>query len=165
MSDITPIESTPRGGPLPASFGQQRLWFLAQMFPGDPSYNEPLMVPLVGPVDAAALARSLTEITRRHEAWRTVFTSADGQPMQEIRPPSPFSLTLIDLTSLPPEEREPEAKRLSLNDTRRPFDLREGPLVRALLIRLSDTDSRLIVTAHHIIMDGCSYWQFLLPEL
>jgi amino acid adenylation domain-containing protein len=165
MSDKIPIELTPREYPLPVSFGQQRLWFFAQMFPEDPTYNEPLMVPMVGPVDTAALAQSLTEITRRHEAWRTVFTSADGQPMQEIRPPSPFPLTLLDLTSLPPEEREPEAKRFSVTDARRPFDLREGPLVRALLIRLTDTDSRLIVTAHHIIMDGVSYWHIFLPEL
>ena len=160
-----PVEPMPRRSPLPASFGQQRLWFVAQMFPEAPTYNEPIMVQMVGPVDATVLARSLSEITRRHEAWRTVFTAVDGQPMQQVRPPGPFQLPVIDLTSLSAEQREPEALRLAANDARRPFDLREGPLVRGLLLRLTETDSRLIVTAHHIIVDGVSFFHVFLPEL
>jgi amino acid adenylation domain-containing protein len=141
------------------------LWFIAQVFPGAPTYNEPIMVQMRGDVDVPALARSLTEITRRHEAWRTVFRSVDGQPMQQVRPPCPFHLPVVDLSGLPHEQREPEAMRRAVDDARRPFDLQEGPLVRALLLLLSDTDARLIVTAHHLVVDGVSFFNIFLPEL
>jgi amino acid adenylation domain-containing protein len=160
-----PVEPTPREGPSPVSFGQQLLWFFEQMFPQSPTYNEPIMVQMAGPVDAVVLARCLTEITRRHEAWRTVFTPVDGRPAQQIKPPCPFQLSVIDLTSLPSDQREPEALRLSADDARRPFDLEHGPLVRASLIRLTEADSRLIVTAHHIVVDGVSFFSIFLPEL
>jgi amino acid adenylation domain-containing protein len=160
-----PVELTRGEALLPASFGQQRLWFVAQMFPAAPTYNEPHLVQIAGPVDASVLARSLTEITRRHEAWRTVFVTVDGQPFQQIQPPRPFPLTVIDLTFLPPEQREAEALRLAVNDAHRPFDLQTGPLVRALLLQLSDADARLSVTTHHIINDGISFFNVFVPEL
>src|SRR5262245_24252034 len=84
------VEPTPRTDTLPLSFAQQRLWFIGQMFPQAPTYNEPIMVRMEGPVDAAVLAQCLTEITRRHEAWRTVFETVDGQPVQQIQPNRPF---------------------------------------------------------------------------
>jgi hypothetical protein len=159
------IEPAPREGLSPVSFGQQLLWFFARMFPEAPTYNEPIMVRMGGSLDAAVLARCLTEITRRHEAWRTVFPTVDGRPAQQIEPPAPFQLAVIDLTSLPPDQREPEALRLATEDARRPFDLRRGPLVRALLLHLDEADSRLIVTAHHIVVDGVSFFNVFLPEL
>ncbi|MDI1431311.1 non-ribosomal peptide synthetase/type I polyketide synthase [Polyangium sorediatum] len=159
------VTKVPRGGLLPATFAQQRLWLVGQMFPETPVYNEPILVQMREPMDAAVLARALTEITRRHEAWRTVFVEEGGQPMQHIRPLRPFALPVLDLTMLPPEEREAEALRLARIDARRPFDLGEGPLVRALLLHLADDDTRLCVTAHHIIADGVSFFGVFLPEL
>ncbi|HVK68209.1 MAG TPA: amino acid adenylation domain-containing protein [Polyangium sp.] len=159
------VTKVARGGLLPATFAQQRLWLVGQMFPGTPVYNEPILVQMREPVDATVLARALTEITRRHEAWRTVFTEKGGHVMQQILPPRPFALPLLDLTMLPPEEREAEAQRLARIDARKPFDLGEGPLVRALLLRLDDDDTRLCVTAHHIIADGVSFFGVFLPEL
>src|SRR5262249_12078504 len=144
---------------------QQRLWFLAQLFPDAPTYNEPIMVHVGGPVEQLALEQSLTEITRRHEAWRTVFTSVDGQPRLQIQEPSPFHLPVRDVMHLPFEEREAEAQRLAVHDARRPFDLGRGPLVRALLIVISESDARLIVTAHHTVVDGVSFFNVFLPEL
>jgi hypothetical protein len=149
-----PIERADRQRPFPAALEQQRLWFIEQLSPGAPTCNEPFMVKMAGPVDATVLARSLTEITRRPEAWRTVFTTVDGVPFQQIRPNRAFHLPVIDLSDLAPEQREAEAWRHAVNEARRPFDLQNGPLVRALLIRATESDTRLIVTAHHIILDG-----------
>jgi len=160
-----PLGPASTTGMAPASFGQQRLWFVAQLFPDAPSYNEPIMVQMAGPVDAFALMRALTEITRRHEAWRTVFTTVDAQLVQVVRPHHAFELPIVDLTSLPPAQRESEALRLAADDARRPFDLQKGPLVRALLLQLSETDARLIMTAHHIVVDGVSFFNVFLPEL
>src|SRR5437762_3091263 len=68
------------------SYAQQRLWFLDQLAPGDPSYNMPSALRLRGRLDAGALGRALDEVVRRHEALRTVFPSVDGQPRQAVQP-------------------------------------------------------------------------------
>jgi len=151
--------------PLPASFGQQRLWFLAQLYPGSPSYNEPIVIRAHEPIDVVTLERCLTEIVRRHEAWRTVFFSRDGQVYQRVLPPEPFRLRTIDLRALPPEERAREALAEATAESRRTFDLAAGPLVRATLMQLADDDQRLFVTAHHIVVDGLSFFQVFVPEL
>jgi hypothetical protein len=74
-------------------------------------------------------------------------------------------LGLVDLTGLPPAEREIEAMRLTTVDARRPFDLATAPLVRALLVRVGEDQSWLVLTAHHIVIDGFSYFHVFLPEL
>ncbi len=163
--------------PVLAAFSQQRLWFLARLDPTSPAYNEPLMLHSQEPLDAAALAAALTEIVRRHAAWRTVFAITNGQVYQYVQPPAPFPLPVIDLSlqtdlTAPgePGERsaaqlEAAALRLAVDEARRPFDLAAGPLVRALLIRLSEQDQRLFITAHHLVVDGLSFFQVFLPEL
>lgn len=149
----------------PLSFAQQQIWLHAQLVPEVPIYNEPVTIHRRGRLDVAALERTLTEIIRRHEAWRTVFTLVNGEPVQTILPPTPFSLRTIDLRELPPSERETEAKRLAAEDSLQLFKLAEGPLFRALLVHLSDVEHRLILTLHHIIFDGYSIYRVLLPEL
>ena len=81
------IQRVARDGDLPLSFAQQRLWFLDQLVPGNPFYNEYIGVRFSVPLNPGVLERSLNEIVRRHEALRTTFQSVDGQPVQ--RPPGP----------------------------------------------------------------------------
>ncbi|HVT61656.1 MAG TPA: amino acid adenylation domain-containing protein, partial [Thermoanaerobaculia bacterium] len=78
----------PLGGPprLRLSFGQQRLWFLAQLEPESAAYNLPAAVRLQGDLDPAALAASLTEVVRRHEVLRTVFILAPPAPAAAAEP-------------------------------------------------------------------------------
>ena len=160
-----PIESVPRREMLPTSFAQHRLWYLVQLAPTSQVYNEPIMVHMDERVDPALLQECLTEITRRHEAWRTTIPSLDGEPRQQVAPPRPFPLDVVDLRSLSPDQRESEVHRIAAEHARRPFDLREGPLVRALLIVVGEKESRLVVTAHHIVVDGVSFFSVFLPEL
>ena len=68
-----PIERLPRGGELPLSFAQQRLWFIDQLEPGGALYNVPIALRVAGELSVAVLARVLGEVVRRHEALRTVF--------------------------------------------------------------------------------------------
>ena len=149
----------------PLSFAQQQVWLHAQLVPEIPIYNEPVTVRRDGPLDVAVLERALTEIVRRHQAWRTTFGLANGEPVQLIRPAARVQLRLVDLTRLSPSERELEAEKLGVAEAVLPFDLSQGPLFRALLVRFNDTEHRLFLTLHHIIFDGYSIYRVLLPEL
>jgi amino acid adenylation domain-containing protein/FkbM family methyltransferase len=151
-----PIRRASREQPLPLSFAQQRLWFLDQLEPGSISYNSPLAVRLSGTLDTDALARTLDELTRRHEALRTHFAELDGQPVQVVEPVAACRLELVELSDVPSEEVEAAARRLAAEEAARPFDLGRGPLLRASLLQLAETEHVLLVTMHHIISDGWS---------
>ncbi len=159
------IPRRPAGERVPLSFGQQQIWLLGQMAPDRPVYNECVTIRMAGPLDPAALQRGFNEIVRRHEPWRTTFAIVDGEPSQIIHPPPDIALPVIHLEHLPENEREPEALRLATEDARAPFDLAKGPLLRARLIKLDDAEHRLYLTLHHIIFDGVSIYDVLLPEL
>lgn len=149
----------------PLSFAQQQIWLHAQMVPQLPVYNEPVTVRYRGALDVRVLGRTLTDIVRRHEAWRTNFRVIDGEPMQVVQPAEEVLLPFVDLSHLTPEQQEADARRLAAEDASRLFDLSQGPLFRALLVRFSDTEHRLFLTLHHIIFDGYSIYRVFLPEL
>ncbi|MBZ4423049.1 non-ribosomal peptide synthase/polyketide synthase, partial [Myxococcus sp. RHSTA-1-4] len=150
------LVAVPRTGELALSFGQQRLWFLAQLEPDSPFYNVAGAVRMEGALDVAVLERSFAELARRHESLRTTFHSEGGRPVQLISPEGKVPVELHDLRGLPAEEREAAARRLSSEVTQRPFNLETGPLMRAALVRMADEDHVLLVTMHHIVSDGWS---------
>ncbi|REG13822.1 AMP-binding enzyme, partial [Archangium gephyra] len=155
-SRLPPLVPAPRSGPLPLSFAQQRLWFLDQLEPDSPLYNLPAAIRLEGTLDLAALRHGFQELVRRHESLRTTFRSEAGQPLQVIAPSVSFPLEVVDLSSLPSEQREAEALRLAQEDAQRPFNLSTGPLLRTHLLRLSESEHVLLLNMHHIISDGWS---------
>ncbi|MFP2911744.1 condensation domain-containing protein, partial [Pyxidicoccus sp. 3LFB2] len=150
------IVPVPRGGPLPVSFAQQRLWFLDQYQPGSAVYNMPAALRLEGALEVDTLKRGFDLLVRRHESLRTTFAVQDGEPVQVIHPAADFSLPVVDLSALAPELREAEAHRLIGMEVLRPFDLAQGPLFRALLFRLSEEQHLLLVSTHHIVSDAWS---------
>jgi len=148
-----PLCPAERHARLPLSFAQQRLWFLEQLEPGA-TYNLAAAVRLTGQLDADALAHSIRELIRRHEALRTTFTLAESQPVQVIHPPWDFQLPIIDFpagqnSTAPVEEFLQESAR-------QPFDLEQGPLLRVSLLRLSPSEHVVLFVMHHIIADGWS---------
>jgi amino acid adenylation domain-containing protein len=145
----------------PLSFAQQRLWFLDRLQPGNAAYHIPGAVRLSGPLDVALLARSLSEVLRRHEALRTTFPSVAEQPVQRIAPAAPLELPVTDLRHHPEAEREAFARRLAAEEARAPFDLEHGPLFRARLLRLGADDHVLVINMHHIVSDGWSLGVFV----
>jgi len=158
---IPPIARVPRGAPLPASFSQQRLWFLDRLEPGSLAYNLSGAVRLEGALDAAALAAALSAIVGRHESLRTTFVEEHGEPWQVVAEPARLPLPLFDLAGLPPAVREQEALRIAAAEARRPYDLARGPLVRSTLLRLGAREHVLLVGMHHIVSDGWSLGVFV----
>jgi amino acid adenylation domain-containing protein len=161
VPEMPPLVRVPRGGPLPASFAQQRLWFLNRLDPESFAYNLAGAMRLEGSLDVPALAGALGAVVRRHESLRTVFVDEAGEPWQWISEPAPVPLPLVDLAGLPEATREQELHRIALGETRRPYDLARGPLLRSTLLRLSERAHALLVGMHHVVSDGWSLGIFV----
>lgn len=138
------------------SIDQERLWFIDQLQPGNCAYNIFSASRLRGPLDVDIMRQVVNELVARHESLRTTFAVVDGQPRQVIAPELKIPLIPIDLASLPAEQREAEALRLTTEDFATPFDLEKGPLVRIGLIRLADDDYVMHVNMHHTVTDRWS---------
>src|SRR5690606_14959955 len=125
--------------------------------PESTAYNISGAVRLRGTLDTDALERSFSEIVRRHESLRTTFHELDGRPVQRIHAPAPFRLPLTDLSALGSDERDAEVRSRIDDELARPFDLEQGPLFRAELLRLADDEHVLVLGMHHIVSDGWSF--------
>jgi amino acid adenylation domain-containing protein len=151
-----PLVRASREGMLPLSFAQQRLWFLAQLVPGNPFYNIPRALKLEGQLDISALERAINEIVKRHEVLRTRFEVEDGAPAQVIDQWEYRNLELKDLTSLPQEQREAEAWSMARDEAMTGFDLSHGPLLRVKILKLEEEEHVALFNMHHIVSDGWS---------
>ena len=146
---------------VPASFAQQRLWFLDRVVPSRAVYNISSAVHLRGQLDEAAFERSLQAIGERHEVLRTSFSVRDDQLMQVIKPGVATPLSIRDLQEVAGPQQEAEVLRLATEQAGQPFDLAQGPLLRMLLLRLSPQERVFLMTIHHIVFDGWSMGVFV----
>ncbi|RQH23956.1 non-ribosomal peptide synthetase, partial [Okeania hirsuta] len=155
------LQPIPREPMMPISFSQEQMWFLNQLTPEEPVCNESLTIHLGGEIDIPALEKGLTEIIRRHEILRTTYPLVNGQPCQEIQPPSTFTLPIVDLRQWSETARETEALRIATEQLRQRFDFNQGPLLRATLIQLTSDSYRLYFAIHHILVDAESLSQIV----
>jgi acyl carrier protein len=151
-----PITRVDRDRELPLSFAQQRLWFIDQLTPGSAFYNIPAAVRLTGDLQVEALEQTFTEVVRRHEVLRTRFADLDDRTVQVIEEPTPIELPIVDLSKLAADEREAEVREYAKAEAEQPFDLSNGPLLRVKLLRLAEQEHVVLLTMHHIVMDGWS---------
>ena len=151
-----PIVPVSREGLIPASFAQQRLWFIDQLGTSQTAYNIPFALRLTGRLDRAALEESINAVVARHEVLRTTFATVDGQPVQVINPPRAIEIPFVDLSRLPWRQCEAELRILVNDETQRGFDLAAGPLLRTMLVRTGEQEHIAVLTMHHIITDGWS---------
>ncbi|MCA2506478.1 MAG: AMP-binding protein, partial [Microcystis sp. M54BS1] len=146
---------------LPLSYAQQRLWFLDQLEPNSPFYNISLALHLAGNLQVDVLEKSLQEIIQRHESLRTNFATVEGNPVQVIKPESNWQLTLVNGNDSPKYREEQEIKKWLEIHSHQPFDLANDSLIRATLLKLSDTEHFLLICLHHIVSDGWSMGVFI----
>jgi amino acid adenylation domain-containing protein len=156
VARVPVIQPSHNGGPVPLSFGQQRLWFLEQLLPDHSAAHIPVAVYLTGTLNFEALQRSIGEILRRHEVLRAAFPAEDGTPIQVVVPASDYRLPVSDLATLTEGDRQREEVRLAAEEANALFDLSRGGLVRTRLLKLNDTRHLLLLTMHHIVSDGWS---------
>ncbi|HEX6346257.1 amino acid adenylation domain-containing protein [Umezawaea sp.] len=150
------IAPAPRDGAVPLSPVQQRLWFLHRLDPSATDYNTGVGLRLSGPLDLAALRTALDGLVDRHEVMRTTYEEVDGVGVQVVAPRGSVPLRVADLSDVDPADRDGALDRLCAEELTTPFDLRVGPVARAVLARLAEDDHVLLLDQHHIATDGWS---------
>jgi hypothetical protein len=145
-----------RAASQPLSYAQEWLWLLDQAAPGSPAYHLPFVVRLEGAFDTEAFTRSVREVVRRHEVLRTSVPAIDGRATARLHPVESVPVTITDLSGVPAESREEEARRLVAARLREPFDLAAGPIMRVDVVRLGPAEHVLALVVHHIASDAWS---------
>jgi hypothetical protein len=146
----------------PASFAQERLWFLQKLEGSTSSYNIQVGLRFRGRFRPDALGRGLAELERRHEVLRTTFGLEGRTLTQYIEAEPRVALETVDLSSDPAPDKELE--RWAREESRRALDQERGPLFRAHLLRLADDDHVLLLVFDHLICDAWSL-RILYEEL
>jgi amino acid adenylation domain-containing protein len=152
--EIPPIERASRDGPIPLSFSQERLWFLHQLDEQSVSYHVPRMIRIRGKMDVSLFERTYSEIIRRHEIWRTVFPTVNGQPVQQILEPFEVKIPVIDWSGFNREEQERKTAEFVAREGRREFDFEKEILLRITMLKLAEEHHVLVISEHHLIHDG-----------
>ena len=163
-AETSKLQSIPRRGnnTAPLSFAQQRMWMLYQFDPDSSVYNIGSNMVLRGPLDVPVLEQSLNEVIRRHESLRTTFTEIDGQPVQVVAADMTLTLRYHDFAEQ--ADGEVKMRRVVSEGMREPFNLSQGPLLRATLIRLGAEHHVIQLLMHHIVSDAWSL-EVLLKEM
>ncbi|MDQ0090105.1 fengycin family lipopeptide synthetase D [Paenibacillus anaericanus] len=145
---LVAIEPAQHNDFYPLSLAQKRIFILNQYDPKQLTYNIPVALRIVGPVQREKLQKAITELVRRHETLRTSFVLHEGNPVQHIHAVLPLWLGYRNI-----EEHELRAELMQFIQ---PFDLTKASLFRAKLFRIADNSHVICLDMHHIISDGVS---------
>jgi amino acid adenylation domain-containing protein len=149
----------------PVSFSQQRLWFLDQLAPGEPTYNMPFAAWLDGSVDVGALQRAMDALVARHAVLRTSLVAFDGVPEQVVADTLQVPIERIEIPAgLAGDEAVKQAEAIAADLAVKPFDLAVAPLIRSALIEAGPDKNLFVLSMHHSTSDGESM-KILVSEL
>lgn len=141
----------------PITAEQEHLWVMQQIDPNVHYFNHTHAYRLKGELNIAALEKTINEMVRRHENFRTSMPEIDGKPRAVVAPQLQLPIERVEVPELPVETRYDRLQDLVTAYTRRPFDLMNGPLVRVVLFRVAEDDHAVMITLHHIVTDFVSY--------
>jgi len=155
--DYDPFASVALDRVVPSTEAQREVWLAAQLgHDASLAYNESVSLRLRGTLDRDALHGALRELVGRHDALRAGF-GPDGETLCVLAQPE-LPLPLADLGGLDDAARQAALAQRLRAVVETPFALEQGPLLRAELLRLGADDHLLLLTAHHIVCDGWSWW-------
>ncbi|CAC5344906.1 MULTISPECIES: non-ribosomal peptide synthetase [Planktothrix] len=155
------IKPIARDGYLPVSFAQERVYFIEQLAPSITAYQFQESLRIKGFLDVSILEKSISEILRRHEIFRTTFPSVAGKLVQVIHPPEPVTIPIIDLQNISKDKQQEEVQKLTEQAIHKPFDISQLPLIHWTLLKLNEQEWVLIHVEHHMVHDGWSFNLFL----
>ena len=158
------LSSISRRENISLSFAQERLWFLERFQPGSTPYKTTRVFQIVGSLNVAILKKSLSEIVRRHQVLRTVFTMYNQRPTQSIVSDFLLNIPVIEIQGLSDCKKEMQIHQMITDELERSFDLETAPPLRISLLYLEEKKHILLLTMHHVIYDGWSlgiFWKEL----
>ncbi len=155
--DHDPFAEVPLTRVVPSTEPQREVWLADQLSTAASlAYNESVSLRLTGPLDVSALQAATRALVERHDALRATFGS-DGQTLCIADTASALEVGSVSLDALPAAERDASVARILREEVDRGFDLEQGPLLRARLLKLQAQEHLLVLTAHHIVCDGWSF--------
>ncbi|MET7438854.1 amino acid adenylation domain-containing protein, partial [Streptomyces sp. NPDC005568] len=167
VGDMDPRPAKTSGtAPAEAPLTPIQRWYLDGRAPGDPlRFTMTQLLELAPEVDTLTIRQAIDAVVRHHPALRTRFLNTGDGPRQEALPEAPEGvLTIHDVSRLDEEALEPAVQRAA-EEAQSSLDPAEGRVVRALLFdRGPGRPAQLLITAHHLVVDGVS-WRILLPDL
>lgn len=142
--------------PYKLSFAQRRIWFLQQFDPGSAAYNDPEALRIKGPLNITVMEKSINEIIRRHRVLRMTFPAKEGQPVMLPHPDEGIKISVATCRPESGASLENQVLEYVNGFSSRPFDLSTDFLVRVGILKIEEEDYALVVSFHHIVMDGWS---------
>jgi non-ribosomal peptide synthetase component F len=136
----------------PASFAQQRLWFLDQLDGAGPVWNVRLPVRLCGALDVPALEQAVAAVVARHESLRTTFGMRGGEILQFVASTMAVPVEHVAMRGATEDDVRCRLGELAAHS----FDIREGPLLRVFLVEQAAGLHVLLLLSHHIVSDAWS---------
>lgn len=151
---------------LPLTPLQEGLLFRAELdSTGLDVYAGHLRLDLRGPVDGPRLREAAQRLLDRRPGLRAAFRrNRQGKAAALIPSGVDVPWAFDDLSGLGDVDRAREKERLTLLDSERGFELGRPPLIRFRLLKLAGDLHRLVITTHHVILDGWSQ-PLLVQEL
>lgn len=156
------VESKPCAAPAPGKLArapltrvQEHLWFLSQLDPSARNYIIQGGLRIRGVIDLAAFNGAWTDVVDFHQALSARFINEDG-PVQLFDDPQYANLDLTDASHLTSQQAEELITELRQTELSGSFDLSQGHLFRARMIRFGPDHHLILITAHEIIIDAWS---------
>jgi amino acid adenylation domain-containing protein/non-ribosomal peptide synthase protein (TIGR01720 family) len=155
------IQHISHQGIVPVSFSQERIYFVHKLAPENSAYQFQATMDIRGNLDVEALQRSLDEIVRRHEIFRTTYQEVNGKLYQVIHPHPGAAFRVVDLRSIPEPERQIQAQKLAEAEVLTHLDLTQLPIVQWAVFQVSEQEYIFTHVEHHMAHDGWSFNVFL----
>ncbi len=140
---------------LPLSSNQKRLWVLSKLDTKNPAYNLALSYHYNGAIDYNLYSRSMNMLLKKHYTLFSVFDEENGKPYIAIRK-VPVIVEFIDFSGKEPDTAAVMAESFMGDKSRKPFDLKNGPLFRLFLIKENEKSFYSFSVIHHLVFDGFS---------
>ena len=141
---------------VPLLSGQRQLWLAEQADPGSLTHTIPLVLDLTGPLHADAFAAAVNDVVAHQPGLRGTFVEVDGRPVQRIQPHTGIDVPVHDLTGLDDAGRVAELRRLEHEIAYTGFDITQGPLLQARIVRLGAERHQAQLLFHHLVTDEVS---------
>ena len=150
------ITKAPIGVTIPLSKGQQRLWFLQQLYPNNAFYNHAESYTIFGDLNIGYLSESFSLIIEQHTILKSYFPIEDGKTILKVDKDFKFQINFTDFSDYPAEEAKLKANAYISKEILTPFNLNTPPLIRVSLLKLNEGHHILSINIHHIIIDEWS---------